>query len=84
MFIAEEETKLGKLFVKKSGWTVEGYPGFLISLERNGEVVSVLMEVDETGEIPECKVHVWDTTGDDPIADFRGRPLLDELRLEMY
>ena len=84
MLIAEKETKLGKLVVKESGYSPEGYPGFLISLEMNGEAVSVLMEVDQTDSSPECKIHVWDTTGDDPIADFRGCAAGDELALEMY
>lgn len=77
-------TKLGTIEVKESGYTEEGYPGYFVSLVRDDRVLAeVLFEVDETDEYPEVKIHVWDTTQEDPICDYRGCDH-DGLKLENY
>lgn len=70
----EMETKLGKIMIKKSGFTAEGYPGFVFSIERNGSVVDIaLLEVDENtfDDMPEpmLKVHVWGPGHEEPVFD---------------
>ena len=54
------ETSLGTLSVEKSGFTLEGYPGYAVTLKKDGMEVCVLLEVDETEDPPVCKVHIWD------------------------
>ena len=66
------ETKLGKIMIKKSGFTAEGYPGFVFSIDRGGKCVNIaLLEVDENTyeEMPEptLKVHVWAPGHEDPV-----------------
>lgn len=85
MKIASLQTKLGEITVEESGYTEEGYPGFVVSLlYNNRELASVLFEVDETENVPECKVHVWDTATEEPICSFRGSKSEDnEMVFEM-
>ena len=82
----ELQTKLGKLIVEKSGYSEEDYPGYYVALiSPNGEALAeVLLEVDATENAPECKIHVWDTTNDEPILSFRGIPEGDSLVLDTY
>ena len=70
--VLEMETKLGKIMIKKSGFTAEGYPGFIFSIERNGSVVDIaLLEVDEnTMPQPTLKIHVWGPGHEDPVYDY--------------
>lgn len=84
MKIAELETELGTLVVEQSGYTEEGYPGFTISLLNYEfkEIAAALLEVDETETTPEVKVHVWDSTHDEPVCDMRGCVDDDKLELE--
>ena len=64
------ETKLGTIQIKESGFTEEGYPGFIFSVERDGKCVDIaLLEVDETEEEPVCKIHVWAPGHEDPVFD---------------
>jgi hypothetical protein len=73
MIIDKINTKLGELTIEKSGWSESGYPGFYISLKKNNTTTAeVLFEVDENDELPECKIHIWDSTKEDPIKDLRG------------
>lgn len=81
-----EATKIGNLEVCNSGYSREGYPGFVVSLysKTGEELASVLFEVDQT-EDPVCKIHIWDTTSDDPICSMHSISLSDEsLELEEY
>lgn len=65
------QTQLGDLMVERSGYTAEGYPGFLISLRTpEGEKREyALIEVDQSNpeEKPSLKVHVWNKEEDEPI-----------------
>ena len=66
------QTKLGTIMIKESGFTAEGYPGFVFSIERNGKSVDIaLLEVDESDpdEEPVVKVHVWAPGHEDPVFD---------------
>ena len=82
MKIASLQTKHGILEVERSGYSIEGYPGFIVSLKNDGkELACVLFEVDE--ENSECKVHVWDTTQDEPVCDMHGT-ITQTLELENY
>ena len=68
----EMQTTLGTIMIKKSGFTAEGYPGFIFSIERDGKVVDIaLLEVDESDpdEEPTLKVHVWGPGNEDPVFD---------------
>ena len=70
----EIETTLGTIQIKKSGFTAEGYPGFIFSIERNGRCVDIaLLEVDENTyeDMPEptLKIHVWGPGHEDPVFD---------------
>lgn len=69
--IAVIDTKLGKLTVSKSGYEAEGYPGFVIELETKNKNrfrhQIAIIEVDETGDTPSLKTHVWDGISEDPI-----------------
>ena len=68
----EIETTLGTIQIKKSGFTAEGYPGFVFSINRKGKCVDIaLLEVDESDpeEEPVAKVHVWGVGHEDPIFD---------------
>ena len=68
----EMETKLGTIMIKESGFTAEGYPGFVFSIKRDGREVDIaLFEVDQSdpNEDPECKVHVWAPGHEDPVFD---------------
>lgn len=68
----EMQTKLGTIMIKKSGFTAEGYPGFIFSIKRDGNVVDIaLLEVDESDpdEEPTLKVHVWGPGNEDPVFD---------------
>lgn len=77
------ETKIGPMRVIYSGH--RDYPGYFIQLAKDGcALVSVLLEVDETDKDPECKIHVWDTTQDEPVCDLRGRCCNNEMKLEHY
>jgi len=82
----EIETKLGKILVTQSGWTNEGYPGYLISLKNNEgkPLAEVLFEVDENDSWPRCKIHIWDSTHEDPIYDFVGVAGKDEMLITEY
>ena len=45
----EIETTLGTIQIKKSGFTAEGYPGFVFSINHKGKCVDIaLLEVDES------------------------------------
>lgn len=71
------KTKLGNIVVSTSG--DDKYPGVYVSLHKGATVLAeVLLEVDQSEEEPVCKVHVWDTTKDDPICDLLGQPLGDK------
>ena len=68
------QTKLGTITIKESGFTAEGYPGFVFSIERNGKSVGIaLLEVDENiyegNPEPTLKVHVWAPGHEDPVFD---------------
>ena len=69
--IAVINTKLGRLMVSKSGYEAEGFPGFVIELEpkdKNGYRHQIaIIEVDETGDTPSLKTHVWDGLHEDPV-----------------
>ena len=68
----EMQTKIGKIMIKKSGFTAEGYPGFVFSINHNGKCVDIaLLEVDESDpdEEPVVKVHVWAPGHEDPVFD---------------
>ena len=68
----EIETTLGTIQIKKSGFTAEGYPGFVFSINRKGKCVDIaLLEVDESdpGDEPTLKVHVWGPGNEDPVFD---------------
>lgn len=68
----EKKTKLGKIMITESGYTAEGYPGFVFSVERNGAVTDIaLLEVDESDpdEEPTLKVHVWGPGHEDSVFD---------------
>ena len=82
MILSELKTKLGTLLVEESGYTREGYPGFIVSLFNDGEIASVLFEVDEHTQ--ECKVHLYDTRSDEPLADYSGRLESNNLTLKEY
>jgi len=83
MSIDTIKTSLGEISVTKSP-DIKDYPGYYVTLKnKEGKFLAgVLFEVDETDETPECKVHVWDTTSDEPICDFRGCEMNDELKLD--
>jgi len=83
MYIDTIETSLGEITVSKSS-DIKDYPGYYVTLKnKEGKALAeVLFEVDETDEAPECKVHVWDTTSDEPICDFRGCEMNNELKLD--
>ena len=67
----EIETELGMRTVSESGYSVEGYPGFVVALKRNGIRHEFLMvEVDETEDEPVLKTHIWNGIQDEPIFDF--------------
>lgn len=67
----EIDTKLGTLTVSESGYSIEGYPGFVVALKRNGIRHEFLMvEVDETEDEPVLKTHIWDGVQEDPVFDF--------------
>lgn len=68
----EIETTLGTIQIKKSGFTAEGYPGFVFSINRKGKCVDIaLLEVDESDpdEEPVVKIHVWSPGHEDPVFD---------------
>lgn len=72
--IVELQTKLGKIMIKKSGFTAEGYPGFVFSIDRGGKVTDIaLLEVDEhiyeDQPEPLLKIHVWGPGQEDPVFD---------------
>lgn len=72
--IASLKTKLGTITVSKSGYTAEGYPGFIFSVIRDGKLTDIaLVEVDENTyeDMPEptLKVHVWAPGHEDPVFD---------------
>ncbi len=66
------ETALGQLEIQESGYTAENYPGYVVSLVRNGKRFDFAMiEVDQTDskEEPLLKAHVWDDKNEDPVFD---------------
>ena len=66
----EMETTMGTIQIKKSGFTAEGYPGFIFSINRGGKCTDIaLLEVDESDpdEEPVVKVHVWGPRHEEPI-----------------
>lgn len=67
--------KIGALEVFESGYTQENYPGYLVSLKdkKLNTLTEVLFEVDENESPPLCKIHIWDTTHEDPVFIFHGR-----------
>ena len=68
----EMETTMGTIQIKKSGFTAEGYPGFIFSINRNGKCTDIaLLEVDESNEDeePVVKVHVWGPHHEEPVFD---------------
>jgi hypothetical protein len=68
--IATRLTGIGTLEVDASGYDGCGYPGYVISLSRNGKKhEAVMVEVDETEDEPRLKVHVWNCTDEDPVFD---------------
>ena len=68
------ETKIGRIEVRNSSYTNENYPGFVTSLyNKNGKIlVETLFEVDQTGKVPKCKIHIFDTTSEEPIINLCG------------
>ena len=78
-------TQLGSVEVEESGWTSEKYPGYFLKLKspKGTSLAEVLLEVDETDETPVVKIHVWDTTNEEPICDLRGCVDGEELALAM-
>ena len=80
MVIGKLNTKMGQLVVERSGFSEEGYPGYFVTLTKDGkDLACVMLEVDESEKA--CKVHVWDSTQEDPICDMSGRVHGDELEL---
>ena len=77
------KTKLGNIVINTSG--DEKYPGVYVSLHKGTKVLAeVLFEVDESEEEPRCKIHVWDTTSEDPICDMFGELSGDNMELIEY
>lgn len=63
-------TKLGKIEISQSGFTEEGYPGFIFSIDRDGKRTDLaLLEVDEREDVPLLKIHVWAPNHEDPVFD---------------
>ena len=79
------KTKIGNIVFNSSG--DEKYPGVYVSLIKKGETLAeVLLEVDQSDpeEEPVCKIHVWDTTSDEPIIDYHGYERGESMELEEY
>ncbi len=71
MKLAAINTKLGDLTIEKSGYSAEGYPGFVISIVKDGVKHEFAMaEVDQTESKPMLKLHVWDFEHEDPTHSF--------------
>ena len=64
------KTNIGNIMITKSGYTDEGYPGFVFSVGRDGAITDLaLLEVDETEDEPVLKIHVWGPGHEDPVFD---------------
>jgi len=69
---ASKKTKIGMITISESGFTGEGYPGFVFSVFRDGKQTDIaLLEVDESDPEEEValKVHVWAPGHEDPVFD---------------
>ena len=77
------DTSLGEIIAKSVN--SKDYPGIYVSLMKDGETLAeVMLEVDQSEEESVCKIHVWDTTNDEPICDLHGYVNGESLELEEY
>lgn len=83
MIVTAKKTRLGVLTVEDSGYSDEEYPGFSISLRKDGkELGCVLVEVDQTKD-PMIKIHIWDTESEEPILNLKGNITSNVLKFNL-